>query len=114
MINFKIQLHLDVFKVGLIFVDYHLLFLAGFFFIYVACVVKVTHLSAAPSQEVPSLDWSVHSFMSHVLSPWHTLNVHSLIHKSFFCHLHVYHTRIHRTRLFRIRIPYVLSIRQLL
>ena len=68
MINLKILLHLDVFEVGLLFVDYHLLFLAGFFFIYVACVVKVTHLSAAPSPDVSSLDWSVHSVMSHVLS----------------------------------------------
>ena len=68
MINLKILLHLDVLEVGLLFVDYHLLFLAGFVFIYVACVVKVTHLSAAPSPDVPSLDWSVHSFMSHVLS----------------------------------------------
>ena len=86
-------------------------------FFYVTCVVKVTHLSAAPSQDVPSLDWFVLLFMSRVLSPWHTLNVHSLIHNhSFATYMYTIqeYTLVNRTRLFQIRIPYVLSIRRLL
>ena len=93
--------------------------LVGSFF-YVACVVKVTHLSAAPSQDlssldrfillcrmccqgdppsaapspdVTSLDWFILSFVTCCHPGILSMSLIWLV-QSFFCHLHVYHTRI--------------------